>query len=57
MWDVSEAAVACRQLGYRYTGEIIDFVPWLSQRSKASVIVYIMYNCSDSQPWYMAVIH
>ena len=23
LWDVSEAAVACRQLGYRSTGEII----------------------------------
>ncbi len=25
LWDVSEAAVACRQLGYRSIGEIILF--------------------------------
>ena len=24
LWDVSEAAVACRQLGYRSTGEVLD---------------------------------
>ena len=49
MWDVSEAAVACRQLGYRSTGGVLD----CNNINNNYRTIYTLYNAyvSHDSTW------
>ncbi len=48
LWDVSEAVVACRQLGYRSTGEIIDYILPNNNSCKFTGHAYVISQCDNT---------